>query len=114
MKHDEVIIRALAQATSNGEPNKGIGAVGATNRMAKNYWDRKLGMKEVCILLNITVSALKVGIATGTLPDGRPCPKVVAVTGSRAIFFDGIEVKAAMYGMRVEDLIEDMKLDGLL
>ncbi|WP_421222599.1 hypothetical protein [Aeromonas sp. 602293] len=96
MKHDEVIARAITQANSNGEPNKGIGAVGAPNRMAKNYWDRKLGLKEVCALLDVTVSALKVGIATGKLPDGRTCPKVCAVTGSRAMFFNGSDVKAAM------------------
>lgn len=114
MNHDEVIAKARAQAVRDGEPSKGIGAVGTTNRMAKNYWDRKLGLKEVCVLLNVTVSALKVGIATGTLPDGRTCPKVSAITGSRAMFFDGIEVRAAMLGMSVDDLREDMKLDGLL
>lgn len=96
MKHDEVIAKARAQVVIDGKPNKGIGAVGATNRMAKNYWDRKLSLKEASVLLDVTMSALKVGIATGTLPDGRTCPKVSAVTGSRVIFFDGVDVKAVM------------------
>ena len=96
MKHDEVIAKARAQAATDGKQNQGIGAVGATNRMAKDYWDRKLSLKEVSVLLDVTVSALKVGIATGTLPDGRTCPRVSAVTGSRVMFFDGVEVKAVM------------------
>lgn len=96
MKHDEVIAKARAQAAIDGKPSQGIGTVGATNRMAKDYWDRKLSLKEVSVLLNVTMSALKVGIATGTLPDGRTCPRVSAVTGSRVMFFDGVEVKAVM------------------
>lgn len=91
MTSPKVLAAAREQAAGNSLVEVSVG-----NRSAQSYWDRKLTLKETSALLNVQISALTHGVVTGKLPDGRPCPKVAALTTNGVMFFNGLDVKAVM------------------
>lgn len=66
--------------------------IGNVNKSAGSYWERVLTMEEASTVLCLRLSVFRSAMASGILPDGRPCPRAFIQTTSGAVHFRGQDI----------------------
>lgn len=74
--------------------------IGNVNKSAGSYWERVLSMEEASNILRVRLSVFRSALASGILPDGRPCPRAFIQTTAGAVHFRGQDIFELANGVK--------------